>query len=587
VKSLGFFWKVLGGTVAVILITATGVYIATLPTIERSLQRAAEQRVEHEASWAATLCEQAFDLSKGEFDTSRFAAIAEAGLGSRFTLILADGRVLFDSHQDPVSMDNHASRAEVRDPGRAVTRFSRTLEHEMTYFALPVMVGGQLRGYSRVSVPVEDREARLASFGRAIRSGALVAALVSVLLAVLFARRVTQPLSEIAELVTELGSTQTTRRLGVQREDEVGRLARAVNHMADDLRAQTERVGRDRAEREAIFAALADGLLAVDRDQNVLFINQQARALLGDLPETVKGTPVWELTRSSALIDVISRCLGSETRVDGETRMGEGEGVRVVELTAVPMAGGGGVQRGCVLELRDVSDLRRLEAVRRDFVTNVSHELKTPLTAMRGYTEAILEDEDMPEATRRAFLEKAHRNTERLVAIVGDLLSLSRLESEEHELAFEQLDGTELAQAVVGDLHDLAQARHVRLAVEVSEVPLLVRADAQALSMALSNLITNAIQYSPEGGLVRVVLVRAEGELRFDVFDKGPGVPHHEQERIFERFYRLDKARSRKLGGTGLGLAIVRHVMAAHGGRVLLESEPGEGSRFSLCLPLG
>jgi two-component system, OmpR family, phosphate regulon sensor histidine kinase PhoR len=325
----------------------------------------------------------------------------------------------------------------------------------------------------------------------------------------------------------------------------------------------------------------------VDRDQNVLFINQQARALLGDLPETVKGTPVWELTRSSALIDVISRCLGSETRVDGETRMGEGEGVRVVELTAVPMAGGGGVQRGCVLELRDVSDLRRLEAVRRDFVTNVSHELKTPLTAMRGYTEAILEDEDMPEATRRAFLEKAHRNTERLVAIVGDLLSLSRLESEEHELAFEQLDGTELAQAVVGDLHDLAQARHVRLAVEVSEVPLLVRADAQALSMALSNLITNAIQYSPEGGLVRVVLVRAEGELRFDVFDKGPGVPHHEQERIFERFYRLDKARSRKLGGTGLGLAIVRHVMAAHGGRVLLESEPGEGSRFSLCLPLG
>jgi two-component system phosphate regulon sensor histidine kinase PhoR len=585
-KTVSFFWKVFVGTVAVIVITAFVVYLAALTTIERDLEQEAEQRVAYEAGWAAELCEQAFDRAKGTFDSSRFAALAQRFLSSRFTLVLPNGRVFYDSHQDPSMMDELSSRAEIRTPGKPVTRFSRTLLEEMTYFALPVIVDGELRGHARLAVAADDREARLARLRGAIRNGALLAAAVSLSLAGLLARRVTQPLSQIAELVTEIGAHQTTERLDVSRGDEVGRLARAVNLMADELKGQVARVERDRAEREAIFTALANGLLVVDQERRVLFINQQALALLGDVGSPQKGKPVWELTRNRALLDVVERCLAQEARTSGEARIQGGEGERGIELTAVPMAGESGDLRGCVLELRDITDLRRLEAVRKDFVSNVSHELKTPLTAMRGYTEALLQDEAMPEATRRAFVEKAHRNTERLVAIVGDLLSLSRLESDGRELSFEDLDLARLAGSALEDLNDLAESRQTQLTLEAPQPTPRVRADAQALGMAISNLVSNAIQHSPGSGRVRVVIGREGTDARIDVIDRGPGIPHHEQERIFERFYRVDRARSRKLGGTGLGLSIVRHVMAAHGGRIELQSEPGKGSRFSLFLPL-
>ena len=584
-NSPGLFGRVFGGSVAVILITAVGVYWSALPTIERSLESEAEKRVELEAFWAAELCEQSFDLGTGIFDRSQLDVIANQELGSRFTLIAPDGRVFFDSRGSAAAMDNHSSREEIREPGTAVTRFSRTMKKAMTYFALPVNVDGELRGYSRVSVPVEDRERRLADLRRAIQNGAALAALISLLLGWFFARRVTQPLSEIGELVSEIGANPTARRLQVRSADEVGKLAEAVNRMADDLQSQVARAELDRAERDAIFSALAAGLLAVDQDQRVLFVNQQARMLLEDASDQAMGRPVWELTRNSALIEVIERCLERQTRELGEMRITTKDGERTIELTAVPLEGEAGERRGLVLELRDVSELRRLEAVRRDFVTNVSHELKTPLTAMRGFTEAILGDPEMSAETQRSFLVKANKNTERLVAIISDLLSLSRIESEESELAFERVRVSELASEAIDDLRDLAESRQTNLLLAVPEDEPEVKVDDQAVRMAISNLISNAIRYSPENGEVEIVVSSTVEGTRLDVIDHGPGIPFHEQERVFERFYRLDRARSRKLGGTGLGLAIVRHVMASHGGRVELESRFGVGSRFSLFFP--
>ena len=582
----GFFWKIFGGTVAVILITAFVVYLAALPTIARSLQQETEQRVQNEARLVAELCLGVLDAESGEFRLQGLERAVQ-GLGaSRMTLIGKDGTVLLDSHEDPDTMDAHHTRPEVLNPGEPVTRYSRTLEKEMTYVALPLELEGEVFGFSRVAVSVEDREGRVADLRGAIRRGALLAGLISLVLAGIFAGRVTRPLSEIAVLVGEIGSQQTTRRLDVRRDDELGRLAEAVNHMADDLQGQIARVERDRAEREAIFSAMADGLLAVDHQQNVLFVNRPARTLLNIQESRVKGRPVWELVRNADLVDALERCLSTAERASGQTRIQNDDGERLVELTAVPMAGTAGAHRGCVLELRDVTDLRRLEAVRRDFVSNVSHELKTPLTAMRGYLEAVLEDEEMPDTLRKSFVGKAHRNTERLAAIVGDLLSLSRLESEEHALAFEPLDVNELAETVVGDLRDLAESRRQAVTLELPDESPHVDADAQALGMALSNLLSNALQYSPEGEDVQLRVHEQGDEVRLEVSDRGPGIPKHEQERIFERFYRIDKARSRKLGGTGLGLAIVRHVMAAHQGRVELQSTPGAGSRFTLVLPL-
>lgn len=583
------FWKVFGGTVAVILVTAIGVYLAALPTIDSSLEREVERTVELEARWAAELSERVIEgsgLSVEELDTRPFEAMGEVDGASRFTLIRADGVVLFDNRHDVGAMDRHDQRPEVLAPGRVFTRQSQTLGQEMTYFAVPVEVAGEVVAFARVAVPVADREARLGALGRAIRGGVIGAALISLVLAGYFARRLTHPLREVASLVREIGAGRTDRRLPVVRDDEVGRLVRSVNHMADALARQIARIEHEGAQREAIIAALAGGLLAVDHDQRVLFINPKARCLLGrPAGEELSGVPFFEFARSGALNDAIKTCLGQGERVNGEARLLSTDGERIVEFTAAPLPGNDGERPGCVLELRDVTGLRHLEAVRRDFVSNVSHELKTPLTAMRGYTEAMLEDDEMPASMRRTFLEKAYRNTDRLAAIVVDLLSLSRLESSEHNLSFEELDLAELVGQVVEDLSDLAESRSTRVEVAFEGGPFLARADAQALGMAISNLVTNAIQYSPEKGEVRISLGAVDGYVRVAVADRGPGIPAHEQERVFERFYRVDKARSRKLGGTGLGLSIVRHVMQAHGGICKLESAPGQGSTFSLLVP--
>lgn len=581
------FWKVFGGTVVVILVTAVGVYLAALPTIDASLTREVERTVAIEARWAAQLSADrlADGLELDAADRAAFEGLSAHDERSRFTLIGADGEVLFDSDHEFAAMDPHDQRPEVLTPRVPVTRFSNTLDVAMTYYAEPVTVGDAVVAFARVAVPVADHEARLGDVGRAIQGGVLIAALVSLLLAGFFARRMTEPLLEIAALVREIGAGRTERRLPVGRDDEVGRLVRSVNHMADALDRQIARIERDGAQREAITAALAGGLLAVDHEQRVLFINPQARRLLGrGEDEELRGVPVFEFARSSALNDAIKACLARGERESGEARL-NGDGQRVVEFTAVPLPADEDGRPGCVLELRDVSDLRHLEAVRRDFVSNVSHELKTPLTAMSGYTEALLADEDMPPGMRRSFLEKAHRNTERLTQIVVDLLSLSRLESSEHNLRFEELDVADLTRQVADDLEDLAESRHARIELSLPDEPVLVEAAPQALGMAISNLLTNAIQYSPEHAEVRVGVSTSADEVRIDVVDHGPGIPAHEQERVFERFYRVDKARSRKLGGTGLGLSIVRHVMTAHDGRCVLESSPGRGCRFSLILP--
>jgi len=583
-RTTRFFWKIFGGTVAVITITAVVVYLAALPTIERDVRQEAERHVAQEAELAVELFRASYSPGSGELDRRGLEELAERLPESRFTFIAEGGEVLFDSWGDVALMDNHASRPELASPGEPVTRYSRTVDEDMVYVALVVEVGGEPIGHARVAVSLGDPDQRARELGRAVRNGAFLAALISFSLAWVFARRVTKPISEISALVTDIGAKNTTRRLDVRRDDELGRLAMAVNQMADELQGQIQRVERDRTEREAIFSAMADGILAVDANQNVLFVNRPARQLLGNLEGRLKGSPVWELIRNRDLLEVVERCLEEETRVGGEARIPNEDGHRDVELTAVPMGTAGGEHQGCVLELRDVTDLRRLEAMRQDFVSNVSHELKTPLTAMRGYTESMLEDADMPESLRRSFLEKAHANVERLAAMVSDLLSLSRLQSDEHELSFEPLDLDKLAPAVLSDLSDLADSRQIRLELECDEPGLTVAADASALSMAMSNLVANAIQYSPEGEVVRVQVGREGPEVRFAVSDRGPGIPPGEQERIFERFYRVDKARSRKLGGTGLGLSIVKNVMATHGGRIELESRVGLGSRFSLFL---
>jgi two-component system, OmpR family, phosphate regulon sensor histidine kinase PhoR len=583
-RGVGFFWKVFGGTLAVVLLSALVIYSSVSSTLGERVEEESRIRVAQQAELVAELAFESWSLETRSASQDAMGRVAVDLQGSRVTLIEADGTVSFDSHEDPIVMDNHAQRAEVLNPGKAVRRYSRTLGREMLYCASAVNVEGEPEFYARVAMATVDIEAQIGALRRAVRDGVLLAALASMLFAALFARRITGPLSRIAGLVDEVGMGRTARRLKVESADEVGQLARAVNEMADDLHGQIDRIEHDRSEREAILATIGDGLVALDSERRVLYINLPACELLGVSTGQVVGDPLLDLARHPILVDILNKCSESSETVHSPGTFGAGEAERYVQLSATPLVEVEGVGGGCVLVLRDVTELRRLESVRRDFVTNVSHELKTPLTAMRGYVEAVISDTDMDAELRESFLSKAHRNTHRLASIVTDLLSLSRLESDEREFVLESRDVSELFREAESEMADYAESRNIKVLLPEPEPPIKVLVDTPAITLALTNLISNAIRYSAEGGEVKLSVCAAEGEVRLEVQDQGAGIPPAELDRIFERFYRVDKARSRSLGGTGLGLSIVRHVVNAHGGRIEVQSAPGEGSTFSIVL---
>ncbi|MFT7486117.1 MAG: two-component system phosphate regulon sensor histidine kinase PhoR [Candidatus Paceibacteria bacterium] len=583
-NALGFIWKVFGGMVAVILIAALVIYVSVLPALDERVTSETEVYVVQSASLVAELASATWQAGIEWADQQPLHRAAAALEGSRVTLITADGKVGYDSHEDPQVMDNHLGRPELQDPGVPIRRFSRTLQKEMTYCAEPVIVNGETRAYARVAIATVDLRARIAGWRAAIRNGVLLASLASLLFAAFFSQRLTRPLSNIASLVDEVGRGRTSRRLKVEGHDEVGRLARAVNKMADDIASHIERIEQDGAEREAILSTMTDGVLAMDHERRVLFINDPGCVFLQATEAEVLGKPIWELIRLSVLNELLDRCANEGLAVRGHADFETPEGQRNVEMSAAPMVELEGSSSGCVLILRDVSELRHLEAVRRDFVTNVSHELKTPLTAMRGYVEAVLEDDSMEPERRISFLTKAQRNTERLSAIVTDLLSLSRLESEEREMVFESRDVGELFGEAQAEVLDFAESHCIRIELQSPTPPIQVEVDTPMLVLALSNLISNAVRYSPNGAVVWLSARCAANEVRLEVKDHGPGIPPQDLDRIFERFYRVDKARSRNLGGTGLGLSIVNHAIHAHEGRVEVASEVGKGSTFTLVL---
>jgi len=357
--------------------------------------------------------------------------------------------------------------------------------------------------------------------------------------------------------------------------------------MAGQLEQRFERIQRDAAEIRAILASMVEGVLATDADQRVLLMNAAAAEILGTRPEQAQRRRVWEVSRLPELGDLLQRCARSG-RPEGLELARPGDlHDRVLRLTAAPLTDEAGLW-GCVVVIHDLTEMRRLERVRRDFVVNVSHELKTPLTAMRGFLETVLADRNLDEPTRERFLRRARDNTDRLAAIVTDLLTLARVEAEDGRLERRELDLRDVVAEVHEQAAGLAATRGVTLACDVPDEPVPVEGDRAALYTALMNLLDNAIKYGPRGGQVRLA-VRADagaGQAAVAVEDQGPGIPPHEIERIFERFYRVDKDRSRALGGTGLGLSIVRNVALAHGGSVDVTSDVGRGATFTLRLPL-
>jgi two-component system phosphate regulon sensor histidine kinase PhoR len=513
-------------------------------------------------------------------------------LDTRLTVIDDAGNVLADSQEDPRKMKNHLDRPEVQQARTqgfgSSARFSTTVGESMSYVALRVDRPGRHAVFVRVALSLDRIEEDLAALRNLIWTAVAATALGAMALAFWLARRIVLPLRELTAGAEHIAGGGYGHKVYAGSRDEVGTLARTFNHMSERLAEQFAQLDADRQQLRAILSGMVEGVVALDADQRILFANDRAVQLL-ELPnQPAVGRKLWEVSRRRALQNVVRRAL-TEVETCEEELHWNGPPARNLTVHATRLQGT--TARGAVLVLHDTSELRRLERLRQDFVANVSHELKTPLSVIAACVETLLDGAAEDPGHRGGFLEQIADQASRLHNLILDLLSLARIESGTEAFAFQGVAVAETVAACLERHRARAEAKGQTLEA-VPPAPTngaadgaVAWADEEAVGQIVDNLVDNAVKYTPAGGRIRVSW-RTEGEqVLLEVQDTGIGIPERDLPRIFERFYRVDKARSRALGGTGLGLSIVKHLVQAMRGSVRATSRLGEGTTFQVRLP--
>ncbi|RJR31535.1 MAG: PAS domain-containing protein [Desulfobacteraceae bacterium] len=511
-------------------------------------------------------------------------------LPTRFTVILPNGRVVGDSDKDPSRMDNHLDRPEVASAisGKTgvSTRFSPTLGKRMMYLARPLFSRGMLYAVVRVSVPIDSVYGRIKGVQNRILLGGLVVAVLAVLAGFLVYRRVMRPLTQMQEVAGAFGRGEFHRKVPLPDTEEIAQLAETLNSMAEEIQQRIRTITLQKKELGTVLSSMSEGVFGVDRDERIMGMNRAAGSILGCDPSETRGKTIQEVFRLPSLQEFVKKGLSGERPMKEEIEIDVyGERQRALSVNCTPLRDEEERVTGALVVMHDITELRRLENLRRDFVANASHEIKTPLTAIKGFVETLRDGamED-PQAAQR-FLQIIQKHVDRLAALVEDLLSLSRIEkqSERDEILLEDQAVQPVLLSAVQLCRGKAEARDIRIELACIE-GLKAKIDAALLDEAVTNLLDNAVNASAEGKTVLLEAEETETEVLVHVKDRGSGIEKKHLDRLFERFYRVDKARSRKQGGTGLGLAIVKHIMEAHKGSVTVESRPGEGSIFTLHL---
>jgi two-component system phosphate regulon sensor histidine kinase PhoR len=584
-----FLWELYAGYAVVILATALVVGIVAMRNSERAFTDHTRELLHSDALLLRDIALPYVDSAPDSTFQHRIRALGSRA-DTRYTVIAADGRVLADSRESPGVMDNHRDRPEImaaaRDGLGVSTRFSRTVNAPSLYLALPVMKNGVIAGFVRTSATMDVIRKQEGSVRRRVALALALPVLAALLVGLLVARSFTRPLLAMTDAARAVSAGEYGQRVRIERKDEIGALADALNSMTVQLKTQIETIMADRNKTLSILAGMVEGVLAVDREERVVHANAAAQAILGIDARNALGRRIWEVTRVTEVSEALGEAMRQNRVRVSEVRVPTPQKDQVIQLTASPLKDASDSLDGAIVVLHDVSELRQLESVRRDFVANISHELKTPLAAIRGLVETLIDDREIEPGTRDRFVEKIRDQSMRLNNIVSDLLTLSRLESGPGGLRFEGMDLREtVTESYRAQVH-AAESKQVALVARVPDVPVAIDGDGEALRELVDNLVNNAIKYTPSGGQVDVRLGVEGSHVVLEVEDTGIGIPIEEQGRIFERFYRVDKARSRQMGGTGLGLSIVKHVALAHGGNVSLKSAPGRGSTFRVQFAL-
>jgi two-component system phosphate regulon sensor histidine kinase PhoR len=563
---------------AAALALATVIIAWELRREERAL---IEQRLRDQTRLIAELLSQTGVAAGADLDAEadRLAGLLDA----RVTLIAPDGHVLGDSTLDGdalAAIENHRDRPEMQQAGTdavaVVERYSTTVETDLLYAAM--RTAHPQIAYVRVALPLTAVVEQVRRVGLNALLAFALAAPVAVALAWLSSWLLSRRLQGIAAAARRYGEGDLAQPRHDYGDDELGTVARVLDAAARELAGRLEELSRDRARMEAILSGMVEGVLVLDRQGRVQLVNRAAQAMLR-VDESAVGRLYLEAIRHPDISAQLTTALGGGQAEPRELPLGR-DGTRTFVARAAPVGGPNG---GAVLVLHDITDLRRADQIRRDFVANVSHELRTPLTAIRGYVEALVDEPPDPAETRR-FLDVIARHSARMERLVTDLLRLARLDARQETLDMTPCDIGQIFTAVLADLARAIEARRQRLTMCVADDARTIRADAAKLHDIVRNLVENAVNYSPEAADIRLEAVRRDGQVDVVVSDSGPGIPPADLTRIFERFYRVDKARARP-GGTGLGLAIVRQLVELHGGTVRAENRPDGGARFTVTLP--
>ncbi len=579
-------WKLFGSYILLILVMGGAFYGYLRTTMERHLIEGVTKNLFNEAEIAALAISQNPGASR--HDLPRLASEIGKRITARMTVISPDGTVVADS-EIPADrlpeVENHLVRPEFRQAlteGKgSSTRYSSTIRTEMLYVAIPLQLP-EGRGAIRLALPltaVEQLKLRL----HATLAGALaLAALISLAMSSILSQRLYRPLRQMSLLAEEIGVGIFHRRLPIHRNDEFGSLSRVMNGMAERIQEQLHNLAAERNRLDAILRGMGEGLMVIDKNGTISLVNP-AFCTLFDLQEEVTGRPLIDITRHPALNESFKQIVQSIGEHYEEIILPLGED-KTIMTHWVPLIDDGKL-RGVVAVFHDITELKRLENIRKDFVANVSHELRTPVTVIKGYAETLLDGLITKDPVRAlSFVSVILNHSERLALLISDLLALSEMESGEFSLHLRPLPLTGIIRHAANLFELKAEEKGIAVTLPPAGESPVVLADQGRLEQVFINLLDNAIKYTPSAGKVAVEIQDRDKFVTVLVSDNGPGIPPQSLPRIFERFYRVDSARSREQGGTGLGLSIVKHILQLHGGAISVESTPGKGAIFSVTL---
>jgi two-component system phosphate regulon sensor histidine kinase PhoR len=552
-----------------------------------------ENRIQETLKSDLSLC-RAFIENETEFknglpDETGLAKRISASLGMRSTIISASGVVAGDSDlgkNDLARAENHINRPEIQAAIKngfgASKRFSTTIKKSMLYVAVPIGRSGQ-DGFLRLAMPLSELEDAESGLRKIIIAAVFFMLILALILGYLISLLVSRPLIEMAQVARKLAKGDFSKKTFVHSSDEIGDLARAMNYMADEIKDKVNSLSSEKAKLGAVVSGMFEGVILTNEKGEIVLANPSIYKLFM-VNSSAEGKAPIEMVHNTVIQDMVDRILKEKQRLTTKELVINVPEEKVIQINGVPVIEKGKLE-GAILVFHDITELRALERVRQDFVANVSHELRTPISSIKGYAETLLEGALNDKDNAKDFVEIIYRDSERLAQLIDDILDLSKIESDKMKIALLATDVKGVLERSIAIMAKQAKAKSIDMKLELGTSLPKILADESRLSQVLINLLDNAIKYTKEGGAITVLARSKDKYVQIDISDTGIGIPEEDIARIFERFYRVDKARSRELGGTGLGLSIVKHIVQAHGGEVWVKSVVGQGSTFSFSIP--